>query len=359
MKKVLYPTIGLLLLGGMIFILYNNKAKSDAKAKAPASKALSVTVATIGREALNEDLAIVGTFIANREVLVASETQGRVRGVGPKVGDYVGAGALLARVDDEMKMASFTNAQVNYDKAKKDLERYEFMQQQNDGGIADIQVENARQQVKGAEAALIIARRQYQDTRIKAPISGILTARPVEIGTTLMPGAPVATIVDISQLKVKVNVPEGDVFKLKLGDRVEVTTDVYPGVSFDGRVTMIGAKGDEAHTYPVEVTVSNNGRNPLKAGMFGRVAFTSLPEKSALTIPRDAIVGSVKRPQVYVVNNGVAKLRDIVVGREVGTSVEIVEGLINGDQVVTSGQNNLRDGAQVSVMNKAAVAAKK
>lgn len=356
MKKVLYPVIGLALLAGMIFILLNNKAKSDAKAKVPPPKALAVTVAAIGRQEMSSSLELVGIFMANREVMVASETQGRVKGVGPKVGDHVSAGAILARVDDELKRAALTNAEVNYEKAKKDLERYEWMQQQNDGGVADIQVDNARQTLKATEAALIIARRQYNDTRITAPISGVLTARPVEIGTTLMPGAQVATIVDISQLKVKVNVPEQDVFKLRNGDRVEIATDVYPGHTFDGVVTMIGAKADEAHTYPVEVTVSNNSHFPLKAGMFGNVIFTSLPSMKALAVPRDAIVGSVKKPQVYVVQNGMAKLRDIVVGRETGTSVEVLKGLLDGDQVVVSGQNNLRDGVAVLVNNKAMAA---
>lgn len=353
MKKVLYTVVVMLALVGTITVLINNKAKSDAKAKVPAPRAIAVTTTDVGRQTLTDDLALVGTIVANREVMVASETQGRVLAVGPRVGDRVSAGMLLARVDAELKQAALTNAEVNYEKAKRDFERYEMMLQSGDGGIADIQVDNARQAMKSAEAALTIARRQQRDTRITAPISGVLTARPVEIGSTLMPGAQVATIVDISQLKVKVNVPEGDVFKLQNGDPAVITTDVYPGESFQGRVSMIGAKADEAHTYPVEITVSNNGRNPLKAGMFGKVSFTSIPRTDALVIPREALVGSVKKPQVYVVHNGnTVRLRDIVVGREAGTAVEVVDGLTQGESIVVSGQNNLRDSVQVMVVNK-------
>ncbi|MBS1910992.1 MAG: efflux RND transporter periplasmic adaptor subunit [Bacteroidetes bacterium] len=352
MKKVLFAVITLVIIAGMGAILMNNKAKSDAKSKVPPPKAVAVTVSPIGRQVLTGDLSLVGTIAANREVLVASEAQGRVLSVGPRVGDNVHAGALLARVDDELKRAAVANAQANYDKAKQDLDRYQWMKDQNDGGVADIQVETARQTFKGSEAALIVAQRQLRDTRITAPISGVLTARPVEIGTTLMPGNAVATIVDISQLKVKVNVPEEDVFKLRHGDRVAIATDVYPGETFDGHITMIGAKADEAHTYPVEITVVNSSKHPLKAGMFGRVSFTSLPSRNALVIPREAIVGSVKDAQVFVIQGHTAKLRSIVVGVEAGTKVEVLSGLQDGEQVVISGQNNLRDGVEIVVNNQ-------
>jgi RND family efflux transporter MFP subunit len=351
MKKVLYAVIPVLVLVGIVFILKSNKAKSDAKAKVPPPKALSVSVAKIGRQTVAQDLSLVGTIAANREVLVASETQGRVKGVGVKIGDRIGTGSIIVRVDDELKQAALANAQVNYDKAKADLDRYKMLQTESQGGVADIQVQTMYQTMKGAEAALTVARRQLRDTRITAPISGVVTARPVEIGSSLAPGSPVATIVDISVLKVKVNVPEEDVFKLHNGDRVLVTTDVYPGVDFNGSVSMIGAKADEAHTYPVEITVSNSSANPLRAGMFGRVQFISIPHKSALMVPREAVVGSIKKAQVYVVNNGIARLRDVVLGGEEGTLVEVISGLIEGDQVVVSGQNSLRDSVQVTVVS--------
>ncbi|MDB5036186.1 MAG: efflux transporter, family, subunit [Chlorobi bacterium] len=352
MKKVLAVIITIVIVGTMVFILRNNKAKSNEKSKVPPPKAFAVTVAPITVETVSDDLSLVGTIVANREVSVTSETQGRVRAVGPRVGDHVSAGATIARVDDELKSAAVANAQINYDKAKTDLDRYKLLQSESQGGVADIQVQNMYQAMKGAETQLTIARRQLRDTRITSPISGVVTARPIEIGTSLAPGTPVITIVDISQLKVKVNVPEEDVFKLKDGDRVEISTDVYPGVTFNARVTMIGAKADEAHTYPVEVTLSNTSEHPLRAGMFGRVHFISIPSHSAQFLPREALLGSIKNAQVYVVENGVAKVRNIEVGQEVGTKIEVLKGLLQGDKVVVSGQNNIRDGAQVTVTNQ-------
>jgi hypothetical protein len=102
----------------------------------------------------------------------------------------------------------------------------------------------------------------------------------------------------------------------------------------------------------VEVTVRNNSNHPLRAGMFGKVAFTTIPRRNVLIIPREALVGSVKKPQVYVVQGKVAKLRDIVVGAELGTNVEIISGVAQGETIVVNGQNNLRDGVEITVSNK-------
>lgn len=351
MKILRNTVIVLAVLAGIIAILLNNKAKSDAKAakSLETEKAVSVSTVSVSKTKLSETLSLIGTITANNDVAIVSETSGRVVAVGAKVGDYKPAGALIAQVDDELKLANFKSAEVAYEKAKKDLERYEALLKE--GGISDAQVESARLNFKSAEAQYIVARRQLRDTRITTPISGIVTERKVDIGAMVSAGMTVANVVDIAKLKVKVNVAEQDVFKLKVGDEVEVTTDVYPGIKFKGMIATISAKGDEAHTYPVEIILSNSKEHPLKAGMFGRVHFISLGEREALTIPREALIGSVKAPEVFVAENGVAKLRAITVGREAGKMLEVIDGLKEGERVIVSGQNNLRDGYAINVIN--------
>ncbi|MFN3427451.1 MAG: efflux RND transporter periplasmic adaptor subunit [Candidatus Thermochlorobacter sp.] len=351
MKILRNTVIVLAVLAGIIAILLNNKAKSDAKAakSLETEKAVSVSTIIVSKNKLSETLSLIGTITANNDVAIVSETSGRVVSVGAKVGDYKPAGSVIAQVDDELKLANFKSAEVAYEKAKKDLERYEALLKE--GGISDAQVESARLNFKSAEAQYIVARRQLRDTRITTPISGIVTERKVDIGAMVSAGMTVANVVDIAKLKVKVNVAEQDVFKLKVGDEVEVTTDVYPGIKFKGTIATISAKGDEAHTYPVEIILSNSKEHPLKAGMFGRVNFTSLGEREALTIPREALIGSVKAPEVFVAENGVAKLRAITVGREAGKILEVIDGLKEGERVIVSGQNNLRDGYAINMIN--------
>ena len=344
-KVVVGVVVALLL---TVVVLINNKSKMQAKAKNDITKFLPVTLVPAQMQQLSESLSLTGTITANNDVPVLSETDGRVTKVLVEIGDRVKAGNVLVQIDDELKQAAYAAAEVNYEKTKRDLERYQKMYKEN--SVSDAQVEGARLAYKTAESQFIVARRQFNDTKVKTPISGIVTSRPVDVGATLQKNNLVANVVDISTLKVKLNVAEDDAFKLKVNDPVEVSTDVYPGVTFHGTIETISAKGDEAHTYPVQIRLANNAAHPLKAGMFGRVSFTSITSGKVLSIPREALLGSTKDAQVYVVDQGFAHLRSLIIGAEVGTNVEILSGLKEGEQVVLSGQNNLKDNAAVTVV---------
>jgi RND family efflux transporter MFP subunit len=348
MTKLRITIIAVVVLGAIIGILLFNRSRHAAEVGTPMLKDVPVTVATVTRQQVSETLSLVGTITANNDVSVVSETQGRVTAVRAKVGDFVDARTVLIQVDDELKQAALTAAEVNYEKAKRDYERYQTLLKKNTITVA--QLDASRLAFKSAESQYIVARRQFNDTRITTPIAGYVTARPVDIGTMVQPGMAVANVVDITTLKVRLNVAERDVFKLKEGDRVEVTTEVYPGVRFDGKIQSIASKGDEAHTYPVEVVLQNSRQHPLKAGMFGRVSFTSVNAEASLTIPRDALVGSIKEPKVFIVDGTTARLRSIVVGEISGETLSVTGGLREGELVVVNGQNNLQDSTSVSII---------
>jgi RND family efflux transporter MFP subunit len=346
-----YITLGLVL-AALVFGFYScNKAKSDGQNSATASIATSYSVSVVKatKQDITDSFSQVGTIVAYNDVAVISETSGRVVKVSAEVGDYKPAGSVLVEVDSELREAAYKTANVSYEKAKKDLERYEALYKE--GSISDSQIEQARWSYQSAEAQYIVARRQLSDTKITTPISGIVTARNVNVGNMVM-GAPQATVianvVDISRLKVKLNVAEKDVIRLKVGEKVEVTTDVFPSEVFTGSIFSISSKGDEGHTYPVEVVLKNS-KLELKAGMFGRVMFTPKSAGNLIVVPRESIVGSVKDAALYVVNNNVAKLRSVVTGKEAGTNIEILSGLQDGELVVVNGQNNLSDNAPVII----------
>ncbi|MEW6061832.1 MAG: efflux RND transporter periplasmic adaptor subunit [Bacteroidota bacterium] len=352
MKRFTVISIMVVVVGVVVAILMTGTTTSNAQTGNTIATAYSVSVISAQLQNINENFSLVGTIAAYNDVVILSETNGRVVKVNAEVGEYKPAGSVLVEVDDELKEAAYKAASTAYEKAKKDLERYEALYKE--GSIAEAQIEQARWNFQNTEAQFIVARRQYRDTKITTPISGIVTARPVNIGT-MVQGAPqptvVANVVDISKLKVKVNVAENDVFKIKAGDNVEITTDVYPGVIFEGRVATIAAKGDDAHTYPVEVILNNSSKHPLKAGMFGRVSFSPKMNQQRIVIPREAIVGGVRNAKVYIVENNSAKLRSIIVGKEIGTNVEVLSGITVGDVVVVNGQNNLKDNVPVTVRN--------
>ena len=347
-KLILAATVLILIIASILFI---NKKKMSAANVGGIKDVYYVKVEKVAVKELSESFSLVGTITANNDVNIISETAGRVTAVFAKVGDYKQAGSVLFQVDDELKKAALMSAEANYEKAKKDYER--FQQLYKEKSVSDSQLDQAKLAFSLAEAQYIVAKRQFNDTQIKTPISGYITARYVDVGS-MVQGAPqatvVANVVDISKLKVKLNVAEKDVFALKVNDPVSITVDVYPGKVFSGKIESISYKSDEVHTYPIEVTLFNEAKTPLKAGMFARVEFTSLKERRSIVIPREALLGSVKQAQIFVVENGIAKLKNIVVGREAGTSIEVLQGLSVGEEIVVNGQNNIVENTPVTVI---------
>jgi RND family efflux transporter MFP subunit len=336
----------------IVFTLFHNKQQRDEKAQRRKNWAVLISAVQVRQESLDDKLSQVGVIVANNDVPVVSELTGKVLRVYAKEGSYIAAGSPIARLENQVPEANYMVAQSNYEKAKKDLERYTSLHEQQ--LISDVQLESVRLAFKTAESELIVAKRQVNNAVIVSPISGMMVSRPINIGTMVNTGMVVADIVDTSMFKVKLNVGEANAFRLKVGDPVDIVTDVYPGIHFSGRIDSISAKGDEAHTYPVQVVIPNGNRQyPLKSGMFGKLTF-SLGKQDGIIISRDALVGSVKEPQVYVVHgspgNEVAKLQNIVVSGENGTNLVVKEGLRPGDTVVTGGIENLSDNAKVMIM---------
>jgi RND family efflux transporter MFP subunit len=348
MKKRRAVVISIVFLSAIVAILLYNRSRIQAKSRSQAITSVPVSVVKATTQQISENLSLVGTITANYDVAIVSETVGRVVGVYAKVGEYKTAGSVLIQVDDELKSAAFATAEANYQRAKRDMERYQSLEEEN--AVSKWQKESAWQNFKLVEAQYIVARRQLRDTKITTPISGLVTSRPVDVGTMIQNNMVVANVVDVSRLKVKLNVSERDAFKLKAGDGVAVTTDVYPGVQFPGKISTVSAKADEAHTYPVEIVLNNPKDHPLRAGMFGKVMFNSIARTEVVSIPRQALVGSLKNPQVFVLEQETARLRTIVVGSETGTELGIVSGLQDGDLVVVNGQNNLKDSMSVEVI---------
>jgi len=145
-----------------------------------------------------------------------------------------------------------------------------------------------------------------------------------------------------------VNVNESQVANLKLGDAVQIKSNVFPNVDFNGKVTFIAPKADNSLNFPIEIQVENNKPNTIKAGMYGTAIFKFPKQAPAITIPRGSFVGSVSSNEVFVLENGkTARVRKVVAGRILGDKVEILDGLKEGDTVITSGQINLTDGSLV------------
>jgi RND family efflux transporter MFP subunit len=347
-KNLKYIVITVITIVVIVAVLLHNKSQIKAAENVEKVDAYPVNVDTVNTKHITDHLNLVGTIQANNDVPIVSEALGKVVKVYAQVGDFKTSGSTLLQLEDDVELAAFKMAEVNYHKAQKDYERYQALFAEK--SVTDSQIETAKLALQTAESQYVNAKKAYEDTKIVTPISGIVTLRNVDLGDYIQKNNIVAEVVDIATLKAMINVPEQDVFNLKVGDKVQITTDVYPGAAFNGKIKTIGSKGDAAHTYPVEVALSNSKEHPLKAGMFAHMLFSPVSNSSSLVIPRDALLGSVKDAQVYVVDGGVAKLRSLVIGNSSNNTLEVLSGLQEGDIIIVNGQNNLKENYKVKII---------
>ena len=173
----------------------------------------------------------------------------------------------------------------------------------------------------------------------------------VEPGAVVATGTALFEIVNINSLKLSVLVDESQVGRIQIGQEVAINVNVLPDENFGGRISFIAPKSDASLNFPVEIEVSNNGR--LKAGMYATALFKTnngAETQNMLTIPAEAFVNGVSSGQVFIVNNGVAKLIKVQTGKVYGDKVQIISGLNGGEQVITSGQINLENGSKINIV---------
>ncbi len=322
--------------------------KTDTTGRREVLSNVPVTIDTVKKQSLTNLVSLVGLIDPDNDVEIIPESHGMITKVHFKIGDHVKKGAVLVEIDDLLLKSDMARQEINYFKAKRDFERNKTLYEQN--SISASQLDISRLDMQAAENELTRAKKALDDTRVKAPITGTINSKKINEGSYIQQNSSIGNIVNISNLKVKVNISEKDAFVLHPGDSVEITTDVYPGHRFIGQVDNIASKADDAHTYPVEIHLPNNPAFPLKGGMFGRIHFTSITSRNAIAISRDALIGSVKNAQVFVIRGDIASLRDITIGRESGQLLEVLNGLEAGDWIVTSGQNNLSDNQKVVIV---------
>jgi HlyD family secretion protein len=184
--------------------------------------------------------------------------------------------------------------------------------------------------------------------RILAPLTGFLVKKQVEVGAWVRPGDPIADFIDLDPVYVVGPVSERDVGRLGRGTPARITLDAYPDRTFGGEVAHVVPQGDpQSRAFPVKVRV-RNPEHLLKSGMFARVTLTLSGGRKALYVPKDAVVRRDKATAVFVVDEGVARVRTVRTGQAVGELIEIVDGaLATGQEVVVSGNDVLRDGVKV------------
>lgn len=301
---------------------------------------------------------VTGKIAAQMEVSIIPKMGGKVAEVNFEVGDRVHTGDVLVRLDSteiqaqlKQARAALAMAKANYENALANLERTKSLFEQ--GAVSQQQLEAAQTMVAtgspdSAAAAVQLMEAQLANTIIKSPAEGIVASRSVEVGE--MAGQmPVMTIVGIDKVKVQTNVTEGEVNKLKVGQKVTVIVSAVGEEPFTGTIATISPAADSlSSTFPISIEISNS-EHKLKPGMFAEAKLVLETKEGVLVLPKQAVIDSGDKKYVYVVKDNKAIQTEITTGIEDDERVEIVSGLQAGDMIVLSGQNKLQNETPVTV----------
>ena len=369
-KRVLFPTaavaVVIALSGGGFYMYKSNKSAGDGKTSAAAAAAkngkngkngkengkekapVPVNVAAVSAAPISSYISSTANLVAENEVKVIAEADGRVERLLVEEGDYVRQGqtlATLVRGDAEMlrekARVRASNARIAWNRAR-DLKARELMPQ------ADFEKIVMEKEV--AEAELAEAEWRLSKTTIRAPFAGTVTGRMINIGQHVRPGDSLFILTDFDPLVARIFLPERDVIALKEGRDVRMTLRAASDVVFHGRIRQISPVVDTA-TGTVKVTVEAvRAPAAVRPGAFVTVDIVRETKPNALRIPREAVIRELRDAHVFVVEGEIARRRDLTLGIEEGGFVEAVSGLKAGDAVIVAGQGALRDGSTIKVL---------
>jgi membrane fusion protein, multidrug efflux system len=349
MKKPIIYAIVTIVIVLAAFRLISNRNRIVSQNENLTADFVTVSIANVEKKASSFTINFTGTLYPYKELDIPAEIIGKITSLNYELGQYFPKGGVIATIEDKIKKLTYESAKMDADRLKKDFERTENLYK--GGTSSEQEYELARTSYETAKNRFEEAEKQLSYTKITAPIAGTITKKIVEEGKYVKDGEPVASIADVSRLIVKVNVSESSVYDLHKGDKAKITTDIYPGITFKGKISFVSPRGDDTHNYPVEIEIVNSVKYPLKAGTFVNVEVGVGSSNAALYIPREALQGSIKDAKVYIASNGKALLKNIVIGRGGNESLEVVSGLTENDKVIVSGQVNLTDNKSIKIID--------
>jgi RND family efflux transporter MFP subunit len=315
--------------------------KSDNKDAAVTSELQIVRVQQVSERDVDQLSEFTATVEPEFKNSIAPATPGRIRKILVEVGNSVVKGQKLVQMD----VANLSNSETQIENMKKTYNRIQELF--SVGGASQQELDNAKLQLDMARTSLD---NLTDNTFLKSPISGIITAKNYDDGDMYSGQMPILTVMSINPVKLMVNVSESNYTQIKLGMSVDVTFDIFQGETFKGKVSLIYPTIDErTRTFGVEIKLNNNS-NKIRPGMFGRVTMGFGVAKHVV-VPDQSIIkqsGSGSR-FVFVYSNGKVEYRPIELGRRFDNEYELISGVRNGEQVVVSGQSKLIDGAEVKL----------
>jgi membrane fusion protein, multidrug efflux system len=312
-----------------------------------------VDVAPVERGDIARQVTVTGTVEPIRVIGVNSQLAGALTAVHVQEGDRVRPGSVLARMDDREQRAQLSAARAALEVAEAAYRRAEQLRERQVITLPEYERDRTAYMAAAAQVEQIETRLSH--ATITSPIAGIITEKRVETGDIAGNQTRLFTIADISTMVVRVGVSELDVVAIGVGDGVAVALDALPGSTLRGRVRRIFPSADPAtRLVPVEVALEGADAAAARPGFLARTTFGVGARSNVMLVPAAAVLPTTGGQAVFVLDNDRAVRRTVETGATHAGRVEIIAGLMDGEFVITTGNNMLRDGATIRVAGREA-----
>ena len=339
----------------------NNSSQASAN-KQQDAKAFPVEVTQASYENVQHTLEAVGSFFPEDEVKVSAEVEGIIKKLSVDEGAIVKKGDLLLEIDDEKFLleveesdAMLTEALRKLDNSRATLNRMTSLYKE--GVIGEQNYDDTKTQtllieanVENIKARLNRFKKSLKDTRVMAPIDGVVSARTVSVGEYVKVGAELFKIVDSNPLKLAFTIPENNAGEIKIGQKVQVQSRAFPDQIFEGTIYFINPKVDiETRTVEAKAWV-DNPEYVLKPGFSVNVK-TLLEERKSLVLPESSVLVREGKTLVMSVVNDSIQYKQVTSGVRFDGKVEIIDGITPEDKVVLSGRSEITEGTRVEIIS--------
>lgn len=352
MKKYIIPGVVILAITvATAFQLTSNKRKLD-KAKEPVDRTkipVAVKVITASREPLYINAQYPATILPLEDARVFVQSSGIVEWLSIDLGSKVRKNQVIGMLDTDVLELNLKDAQIAFEKSLDDYQRVKDLYDHKAASKVDML--NAKYSLDKIENQIRLIEQQIQNAQIKSPINGIVYTHSVKVGEYVNPGTPIAFVSNVFAMKATVYINQETVYQLQEGQQAIITTSLFNNRQFPGTITFISPVADANHNYQVDLRLEQNEGLVLRGGTDGFVSFSTSRKVDALQIPKSALMTDKDEPYVFVIEGGKALIKNVETGMVKEDQVEVLNGLKVGDQVVNTGQINLREGSIVNVLN--------
>jgi len=326
--------------------LLEEKSNAVSQERPPVNVVVQELVPALLRDRLN----LPGMVEPWEDLNILAEVSGMVAEVLVEEGEHVNQGDLIVQLDASDYENTRNSIKASYNLALTNLKRLSGLHDQEI--IAQSQYDSVKAEVESLEAELAIAELRLKRCYIRSSIAGVVNELPAKKGLYLAVGDPVATVLDIDQVKVSVGIPETDVDAVRKIDRFEVTIEALQNKKITGKKNFLAvAPESQAQVYKLELTVKNQSGEILP-GMFARVEIIKDEFPDALAIPLYAVISRDNKHFVFLDEDSVAKLQEVKLGILDGWQVQITAGIAPGQRVVVVGQRSVDAGQKLNVVKK-------